>query len=139
MSDANLIKGEAGIGDDGNLEATEKQKRKARDEMDWEKGNYYKDEAEVNGITIVIAPEFSPVHHRYLIDFPQIKLGEETEEKYDIHDSYVKLGTEDQDTAKKVFDYAKEQAQKVSNVYELFRKVEDYTQDLPEDEKEKIE
>lgn len=131
VSDAELIKGGAEIRDDGVPGLTEEQIKKAKQEMEGEKG-YYLEQAEVNGINIQVY--WDEDFKNYTIYFPQIKTGEEASEK-GVSDQVIKID-EDRKTAQKVFEFARQTAQAEEDVYELYKKVEEFIRDLTNPEEE---
>lgn len=86
----------------------------------------------VNGIEISVA--WSDMDKDYTIYFPQIEFGEAASEK-GVHDQIIRIGRRPE-AAKQVFEYAANLAQTESDVYALYRKVEDFIRNLPIAEQE---
>lgn len=128
-SDADLIKGGAEIRDDGSLKAKGHQIRDAKIEMDSEKGHYF-EKATVNDIDFSVA--WDDGYRDYTIFFPQIELDENAYGQ-NIFDQVLRIN-EDRETAKKVFDFVNQEAQQENDVYELYKKTENFIHGLKEDE-----
>jgi len=88
----------------------------------------YHESTTVNGVEISIGWD-----NDYTICFPQINLSHAWENKEGVSDQVLRLSRRP-DVAKKVFDYAVQLAQTESNVYEIYRKVDVFSRDLPYDE-----
>lgn len=108
------------------MEEFEKVKPVIEDETlaEAERGESYEESVTINNINIDVRPG---EYNRYRIDFPQIK----SLEKDDDYRSYINL-TKSPQFAKNVFNYAKEKALKVDNIYRLFDLVEKYVNDTYE-------
>ena len=104
----------------------ERKAKEAREkEENIEKGKF-REETEINGINIVC--EWDSIGRYYALVFPQIELGEGTEKK-GISDMLFYISA-NQETAKKVFNYAVNIAQNEPDVYEVFKKSEAYARSL---------
>jgi hypothetical protein len=84
----------------------------------------------VNGVKIVV--EWDNGYDDYVIYFPQIEIGEAASEK-GIHDQTLRI-TRKPDVAKVVFDYACQLAKNESDVYKIYKSVEDFSGDLQYDD-----
>lgn len=91
----------------------------------------YRNQETVNGIEISVA--WSDMDEDYTIFFPQIEWGEAASEK-GVRDQIIRIGQRPE-AAKQVFEYAANLAQTESDVYALYRKVEDFIRNLPAEEK----
>ncbi len=90
----------------------------------------YHEETTVNGIEIVVA-WYDDSSKDYEIYFPQIEISETADEK-GVHDQIIRV-SQKPEVAKQVFDYAVRLAQTESDVYEIYKKVEEFARDLPFD------
>lgn len=84
-----------------------------------EKESKYHEETIVNGIKISVGWDFG--HNEYTICFPQI----ETAKEKDVPDTIIRFGDDENspEFAKQVFKTAVEEAEKVTNAYDLYRAV----------------
>ena len=82
----------------------------------------------MNGIVISIG--WDRGYEDYAIYFPQIELA--TGREKNVCDQLIRLSTLPE-IAKVVFDYAVKHASECSDVYELYKKVEEWKKDLPYD------
>ena len=96
-----------------------------RQELEAEK---YREKTEVNGIKIEVffIDDFNGPH--YEIFFPQIKMSDKASKK-GVRDQVIILG-EDAESAKRVFNHAAELARTEPDVYELYKKAENYWMSL---------
>ena len=85
----------------------------------------YHEEAEVNGIKIIVW--FDNDYQNYVLLFPQIKTDEEINDSLFIIDK-------NPENAKKVYDYAVELAEEEKDVRNLYKKAEEFTRNLLERE-----
>jgi hypothetical protein len=90
----------------------------------------YHEATTVNGVDISVG--WDNGYNDYTIYFPQIQIDEESSEK-GVYDQVIRL-TRRPEVAKQVFDYAVVQAKLTSDLHEIFKKVEEYSRDLPYDE-----
>ena len=90
----------------------------------------YHEATTVNGVEISVG--WDNGYDDYTIYFSQIQLGEESSKK-GVYDQVIRL-TRRPEVAKQVFDYAVARAQLTSDLHEIFKKVEEYSRDLPYDE-----
>jgi hypothetical protein len=95
-------------------------------------GKSYSEKATVNGVEISV--RWDREYEDYTIYFPQIELGEKASEK-GVFDQIIRI-TRRPEVAKQVFDYASKLAQTESDVYKIFKQVEDFSRDLPYNEDE---
>ncbi len=108
---------------ESKLEQEAKKAREKEENIEKEKFN---EETEINGINIVC--KWDNIGRYYALVFPQIEPGEGTEKK-GISDMLFYISA-DQETAKKVFDYAVNITQSEPDVYEVFKKSEVYAKSL---------
>ena len=93
----------------------------------------YHEATTVNGVDISVG--WDNGYNDYTIYFPQIDLSHAWENEEGVSDQVLRLSRRP-DVAKKVFDYAVQLAQTESNVYEIYRKVDAFSRDLPYDKDE---
>lgn len=75
----------------------------------------------INGIEISVG--WDDGHRKYVMYFPQVAFTEG--EERGVYDQIIKI-SEDAEEAKKVFEYAEEQAAREKDVYNVYKKVEEY-------------
>ena len=83
----------------------------------------YHDKTKVNDIQIEV--KWDDGYHDYVIYLPQIDLEYAQEEKPEVADQVIRIGTDDPDKAKSHFIYAKKTANRVLNAYDLYQKIHD--------------
>lgn len=91
-----------------------------------EKRPDYHQQAEVNGIKFTVG--FDPSYQDYVLYFPQIEI-DVTGESNRPADQLFRIDN-DPEKAKQVFEYVAQEANKVSDVYELFNKALDFSENL---------
>ena len=89
----------------------------------------YREETTVNGVEISI--HWDNGYGDYVIYFPQIELGDTAYEK-GVSDQVLRI-SQKPEVAKQVFDYASKLAQTEKDVYEIYKKVDEFSRDLPHD------
>jgi hypothetical protein len=124
-SDARLMN----VKDDGSLETSKEMVEEARLEMENEKGHYL-EKTNVNGIDISVG--WDRGYSEYTIYFPQI-IADEQASKKGVSDQVLRIN-KDQKNAKKVFDFASQEALNEKDVYKLYLKAEGFIRDMPEEE-----
>jgi hypothetical protein len=93
----------------------------------------YQEKTTVNGVEISI--HWDSRYDDYTIYFPQIEIGWAARER-GVDDQVIRISRK-REVAKQVFDEALKLAQTESDVYEVYKKVEAFSQPLPyEDEEE---
>ena len=86
----------------------------------------YREEKIINGIEIKV--RWYDVPANYEIYFPQIKTGDDASQK-GVFDQTIRL-SEKREVAEKVFEYASKLAESESDVYEIYKKVENFSMGL---------
>jgi len=90
----------------------------------------YLEKATVNGTEISVG--WDDGYRDYTIYFPQIKFGEEAE-KRGVYDQVIRI-SERLEAAKDVFNYAVARAKLTNDVLEIYKKVESFSRNLPQEE-----
>ena len=80
----------------------------------------YRDQADVNGFTIIVGEPHGQPGYGYEIYIPQVKIGRDG-----VHDQVLRTG-DDPDVARDVFDNAVEMAGHTSGPNALYKEVEEY-------------
>ncbi|MBI4249989.1 hypothetical protein HY622_00145 [Candidatus Uhrbacteria bacterium] len=91
-----------------------------------EEDKQYHDRAVVNGVEIEV--RWDDTNNDYLIHFPQIDIGDENRQR-GIYDNVIRMN-QDPNSAKEVFEFAKEVAERFSDVYEVYPRAEGYIKSL---------
>ncbi len=107
----------------------QKVKSKTNTDMGFESmpsaGEKFYDEEIVNGTEIMVG--WSAAYGEQTIYFPQIDTIHAYEEGP--HDSTIRIG-KDAEVAKKVFEYAKEQAAREKDIHNIYKRVYEYVQEI---------
>jgi hypothetical protein len=93
----------------------------------------YEEQTNVNGIDIDV--HWDNGYRDFVIYFPQIDLSHAWEKEKNVSDQVLRL-TRKPEVAKQVFDFAVKKAGEVKNVYDLFREVNKFSRDLPDDDED---
>lgn len=86
----------------------------------------YRDLKISNGTKIAVG--WDNGYSDYTIYFPELELGDEAREK-GVYDQVIRI-SEIKDVARKVFDYAVSLAETETGIYDIFKKVEEFSRDL---------
>lgn len=86
-------------------------------------GEEYRERSIVNGIVISVA--FDTMYEDYTIYFPQIRMGGTEAREKGVSDQVIRISA-NPEIAKKVYDKAVELASATHNVYDLYKKVDDF-------------
>lgn len=86
----------------------------------------YLEETTINGKVISVG--WDEGYNDYTIYFPQINIGDEAREK-GVYDQVIRI-SQNPKIAKEVFDFASKLAQTESDIYIIYKKVEEFSRDL---------
>ena len=89
----------------------------------------YHETMTANGVEVVVN-WYDDSSKSYEIYFPQIKFGVEEASEKGVYDQVISV-SQRPEVAKQVFDYAVELAQTESNLYDIYKKVEEFAGGLP--------